>query len=117
MIKSIITIMSMTTLTSITITETDSVRQKPSEYISWLATANTLGQDPSAVVQRPSCGQATLNVKDVPAGINHIDREIRCPACGRMEALFMRVDAPHHEPSFANRALRFWNAGPNERKH
>jgi hypothetical protein len=58
---------------------------------AWLKAARTLAVDPTRPVACPSCGRATLSVRNLPSDDNCVERHISCPACKRGEYLYKPV--------------------------
>ena len=58
----------------------------------WIEAAKQLGADASATVRCPRCDAAELTVQDVPfeRDPSQLERILRCPTCGAMNALRMR---------------------------
>jgi uncharacterized C2H2 Zn-finger protein len=58
----------------------------------WIQAAKTLADDPSAKVPCPRCSAESLQVEDVPnpADPEVMERILRCPRCGAMNALRLR---------------------------
>jgi transcription elongation factor Elf1 len=57
----------------------------------WINAAKTLAVDVTSKVKCPRCLNGTLSVRDVPVDTTHQDRELKCDACGALEAIFMRL--------------------------
>ena len=60
---------------------------------AWIEAGKLVSTDPSARIACPSCGRGVLIVSDelLPDGA-HVDRWMRCNACGIANALFMTLD-------------------------
>lgn len=58
----------------------------------WLEAGIVLGEDPGAKVLCPECAQSELEVQDIRSEFEPelIERIIRCPVCGKYNALRMR---------------------------
>lgn len=52
----------------------------------WVNAGIALWDDPTAAVPCPSCGQASLVIKDVRSGMA-LERWITCPSCKRTESM------------------------------
>ena len=57
----------------------------------WIAAGKILGRQPRAVVRCPECGEASLEVQDVPfPDGSGLERWMRCPRCRAVNALLRR---------------------------
>ena len=61
------------------------------ERKAWLQAGRTLALDPTQSVDCPSCGNATLVVRNLPSDDNCVERHIVCPACKKGEYIYKPV--------------------------
>lgn len=57
----------------------------------WIEAGRILAADPTAQVPCPRCQAATLSAIDQPIDARHIERHLRCPACGANSSVRMWV--------------------------
>lgn len=60
----------------------------------WIAAAKILGLNPSAEVLCPRCEASFLEVQDVKAAPDVLERILRCRSCSAMNAMLMRGRDP-----------------------
>jgi hypothetical protein len=61
------------------------------ERQGWMKAGGTLALDPTQHVTCPSCGKATLSVKNLPSDEHCVERHIFCLACKRGEQIYKPV--------------------------
>jgi hypothetical protein len=67
---------------------------------AWIEAGHLLARDPSARIACPSCGRGVLVVSDetIPDG-RHVERWMRCNACGRANTILLTFEQASHRPS------------------
>lgn len=66
---------------------------KNTEIQRWIEAGKVLAQDPTARILCPKCQSEYLEVVDIrnPANPDELERIMRCPVCGAMNVLRLRV--------------------------